>query len=143
MNIKIKKTRDDIETPRYQTEGSAGFDLASSIDKLILPGQTVLIPTGLFFEIPKGYELQIRPRSGVSLNTKIRISNAPGTVDSDFRGEVSIILENTGNKPLSINNGQRIAQGVLSEYARADFEIVDNLEETERSSNGFGSTDKQ
>lgn len=143
MLIRVKKVSECVKTPEYQSEGAAGFDLASSIDKLILPGQTTLIPTGLAFEIPSGYEMQIRPRSGTSLRSKLRIPNSPGTIDADFRAEVSVILENTGSKPININQGQRIAQGVISKYSKVDMVVVEELSDTNRGSGGFGSTGQQ
>lgn len=126
--------------PEYETIGSAGFDLASNEDTTLFPGDTKLIGTGLFVEIPQGFELQIRSRSGLSINNQIIVLNSPGCVDSDFRGEVKVILTNLGCKKFEIKTGDRIAQGVISLAFQAEFKIVDKLSETERGSGGFGST---
>lgn len=144
MNIKIKKVVEDAIIPKYQTSGSAGFDFHAVKDVTVFPKETRLISTGLAFEIPEGYELQVRPRSGMSLKTKIRIGNAPGTIDSDYRGLVSIIVDNIsshGSLPYEIKKGDRIAQGVICKVNQAVF-IEDELSETERGEGGFGSTNK-
>jgi len=96
MNVKIKRVRDGAIPPKYATDGAAGFDLYAAKDVIIEPGETVIVPTGWTFEIPRGYEMQIRPRSGITVRTKLRIANSPGTVDRDFRGEVGIIVDHTG-----------------------------------------------
>ena len=106
----------------------------------IEPGETKLLQTGLKFEIPHGFELQIRPRSGLSLKTKLRVANAPGTIDSDYRGEVAVIMTNTGKETVTINHGDRIAQAVLSPVYQMEFVECDDLLETERGNGGFGST---
>lgn len=143
MKLKIKKTSDRARVPFYATKGSAGFDL-HAIDTMTVPaGGTVKVRTGLAFEIPEGYELQIRPRSGMSAKTKVRISNSPGTLDSDFRGEVLIIVDNISQNQADsyrIQEGDRIAQAVLQKVEQADFELVEELSETQRGSGGFGST---
>jgi len=149
VNIKIKKLHKDAIIPKYQTSGASGFDFHSTQNIILHPGVTLLIKTGLSFEIPNGYELQVRPRSGMSLKTKMRVANSPGSVDSDFRGEVCIIVENiepyfNGDKQGSyiiINKGDRIAQGVICPVFQATFEEVDELGETDRGTGGFGSTD--
>jgi dUTP pyrophosphatase len=144
MNIKIKKLVEDAIIPKYQTSGSAGFDFHTVEDVTVFPKETKLVSTGLAFEIPEGYELQVRPRSGMSLKTKIRISNSPGTIDSDYRGLVSIIVDNIsfhGSLPYEIKKGDRIAQGVICKVNQAVF-IEDELSETERGEGGFGSTNK-
>jgi len=144
MNIKIKKLVEDAIIPKYQTVGSAGFDFHTVEDVTVFPKETKLVSTGLAFEIPEGYELQVRPRSGMSLKTKIRISNSPGTIDSDYRGLVSIIVDNIsfhGSLPYEIKKGDRIAQGVICKVNQAVF-IEDELSETERGEGGFGSTNK-
>lgn len=150
--------------PKYQTELSAGFDLAfrgvTSSEFVINPGETKVVPTRLFMAIPDGYELQIRPRSGTSLKTKLRIANTPGTCDSDYRGEIGIICDNiskpscplivffrklVGKKDknaIVIKDGERIAQGVISPVIQANFILVDKLDETKRGTGGFGSTGK-
>lgn len=157
MIVKIKKLHEDAIIPEYQTEGAAGFDLHALETTDIYAGQTVLVRTGLAFEIPKGYELQIRPRSGMSLTTKLRVANSPGTVDADYRGEVCIIMENIeptlvtvdgGVEDVSfkygtfVEKGERIAQAVLKRVERADFIVVEELSDTKRGSGGFGSSGK-
>lgn len=140
--MKIKKLSDTATIPKYQTSGAAGFDFHASERVVIMPGETVLVGTGLSFEIPLGYELQVRPRSGMSVKTKLRVSNSPGTIDSDYRGEVKIIIDNIGHSPYTVEIGDRIAQGVVSEFSRFEFEEVTDLTETERGAGGFGSSGK-
>ncbi len=152
MKIRIKKLHEDAIIPRYQTNGSSGFDLHALEDVKISPGETKLVRTGLAFDIGPGYELQVRPRSGLSLKTDLRVANAPGTVDADFRGEVCVIMTNTGKNnefvsdakmflnAYQIKKGDRIAQGVVCPVMQADIEVVDYLNETERGDGGFGST---
>lgn len=139
IRIKVKKTDESANVPKYSNKGDSGFDLASIESVTISPGETKLIGTGLSFQIPEGYEMQIRPRSGMSAKTKFRICNSPGTVDSNFRGEVKIIAENTGHRPIFIENGDRIAQGVICPVYEAVF-IEEELEETVRGIKGFGSS---
>ena len=144
VRVKIKKLHQDAVIPQYQTKGAAGFDFHAIEDMEISPRQTVLVKTGLSMEIPEGYELQVRPRSGMSLKTKIRVANAPGTVDSDYRGEICIIMENIGmlaSFPYQIKKGDRIAQGVICPVYQAAF-IEEELSETERGEGGFGSSGK-
>jgi dUTP pyrophosphatase len=138
--VKIKRVHPDAVIPKYATPGSAGFDMVAVEDVTLEPGEAKLVRTGLAFEIPEGYEMQVRPRSGISLKTPLRIANSPGTVDADFRGEVRIIAWNTGDDEISINKGDRIAQGVIAPVVRAQFEVVDELSETERGAGAFGST---
>lgn len=138
--IKVKKLHPDAVIPKYQTDGSAGFDLHAVEDVVIGTDGTELVRTGLAFEIPQGYEMQIRPRSGLSLKTKLRIANAPGTIDSDYRGEVGIVVDNTTVVPHLIRKGDRIAQGVIQAVSRAAFQEVDKLTDTQRGDGGFGST---
>lgn len=147
MKIKIKKLNQDATIPMYATSGSAGFDFHSIEDVNIYPGQTIAIKTGLSFEIPTGYELQVRPRSGLSLKTNLRISNSPGTIDSDYRGEVCIIVDNIDfssetKASYEIKKGDRIAQGVICPIQQVEFEEVEELDRTERGESGFGSTGK-
>lgn len=147
MKIKIKKLHQDATIPMYATSGSAGFDFHSIEDVNIYPGQTIAIKTGLSFEIPIGYELQVRPRSGLSLKTNLRISNSPGTIDSDYRGEVCIIVDNIDfssetKASYEIKKGDRIAQGVICPIQQVEFEEVDELNKTNRGESGFGSTGK-
>lgn len=140
MNIKVTTLNQRAEIPIYQSSGAAGFDFHATNSVLIMPGETQLVETGLAFAIPEGLELQVRPRSGISAKTGIRVANAPGTVDADYRGEVKIILTNTGNLPYTVNVGDRVAQGVICPVYQAEFEYVPELDETSRGSGGFGST---
>lgn len=139
--VKIKKQQ-GAETPVYQSPGSAGADICAFLDSdmTIEPGKTVLVPTGLFLEIPDGYEAQIRPRSGLALKHGITLLNSPGTIDSDYRGEVKIIITNLGDEPFVITSGMRIAQMIFSRYYRGHFFEEDELKETERNHGGFGSS---
>lgn len=138
--ILVKKVDRLATIPKYSHDGDAGFDLCSVDAVEIQPGETKVISTGLKMEIPRGYEVQIRPRSGMSLNTSLRITNSPGTIDSPYRGVIGIIMQNTGNKTLHINVGDRIAQGVLSKVPRAGFIEVEELSDTVRGEGGFGHT---
>lgn len=141
MYINVKRLNDFAVVPVYQTEGAAGFDLHATEDIIIMPKDTgVLVGTGLAFELPFGTELQIRPRSGMSTKTTIRVANSPGTIDCDFRGEVKIILDNLGDFSYHISKGDRIAQGVLVPYLKGDFRLSNELSETKRGEKGFGST---
>jgi dUTP pyrophosphatase len=139
IRIRAKKTDESATIPKYAYKGDSGFDLASIEAVTIVPGETKLIATGLSFSVPEGYEMQIRPRSGLSAKSKFRVANSPGTIDSNFRGEVKIIAENTGSRPIFIEKGDRIAQGVICPVYEAVF-IEDELEDTGRGSNGFGSS---
>lgn len=127
--------------PEYETSGSAGMDIRAYIEKKIVlkPGEIKLIPTGLFIEIPIGYEAQIRARSGLALKNGITMANGVGTIDSDYRGEIGLILINLGNENFSINNGDRIGQMVISKYERIKWDETE-LSKTERGSGGFGHT---
>lgn len=169
--VKIKKLHSDAVLPMYAKPGDAGFDFVAVEDVIIQPGETAKVRTGLAMAVPTGYEVQVRPRSGISSKTKLRVSNSPGTVDAGFRGEICVLMENTNRRPeklnanntgafmaKSINNevvrtektavegsyiirsGDRIAQGVLAAVPIAQFEIVDELDETERGTGGFGSS---
>jgi len=143
MKLKVKKLTEEATIPSYATSGSAAFDIASCEQVTILPGTTVKVRTGLSFEIPEGYELEIRPRSGLSYNSKIRLSNSPGTIDSDYRGEVHFILDNLMTKfpnPYTIMIGQRLGQGIIRKVDQVEFEEVTDLTETERGDKGFGSS---
>jgi dUTP pyrophosphatase len=140
VNLKIKSLNENAVIPKYQTEGAAGFDFHSTDNIVIMPGDTALVGTGLAFGIPNGFEIQVRPRSGLSAKTGLRVANAPGTVDMDFLGEVKIILTNTSHIPQHIRKGDRVAQGVLCPVYQAVFEMVEDLGSTERGSGAFGST---
>lgn len=126
--------------PQYSTSSSAGMDLRANIDAPILlkPMQRVLVPTGLFMALPEGYEAQVRPRSGLALKHGITVLNTPGTIDADYRGEIGVILMNFGQEDFLIQDGERIAQMVVSKYEKVDFLDVELLDETERGSGGFG-----
>ena len=143
MEIKIiNRSRHVI--PKYETKNSAGMDIRAFLTSPIVlkPLERILIKTGLFLELPNGYEAQVRPRSGLSLKKGITILNSPGTIDADYRGEIGIILINLSNNNFEINDGDRIAQLVISKYERISWVEVDSLSETSRGSDGFGSTGK-
>ena len=139
MQIKIIN-KSDYALPSYETKGSAGLDLRANIDNPIVlqPLDRALIPTGLFMELPIGYEAQIRPRSGLALKKGITILNSPGTVDSDYRGEVGVILINLSSVDFTINPGDRIAQMVIAKHEQAEWVEVDGLSSTERGEGGYG-----
>ena len=132
----------DISLPSYETSGSAGMDVCAAVNAeiTILPGQVKVVPTGFAVAIPAGLEIQVRPRSGLAINHGIAIVNAPGTIDSDYRGEVKIGLVNLSNKPYCIRRGDRIAQLVVAPIVRASFTVVGELDQTDRGSGGFGHT---
>jgi dUTP pyrophosphatase len=131
-----------LPLPSYATSGAAGMDLLAAVDApvTLAPGGRALIPTGLLIAIPDGYELQIRPRSGLALRHGIVLPNSPGTIDSDYRGELQIILLNAGTEPFTVERGMRIAQAVIGPVVRAVWREVDELDGTARGSSGFGST---
>lgn len=143
LRTKIKRVR-DVELPRYAKPGDSGFDLVAAEDTIIWPGETKVVQTGLAFEIPPGYELQVRPRSGMTRNTKLRV--ILGTVDSGYRGEVGVLVDNTEIPKAAnmqahvIEKGTRIAQGVIAPVVTAHFVEVDELSESDRGTGGFGST---
>ena len=145
VKILIKKTNKEVITPKYKTDGSSGVDLSAFLDKevVIKPNSSELITTGLQVAIPEEFEIQIRPRSGLAAKESIGVLNSPGTIDSDYRGELKIILFNHGNKDFIINNGDRIAQMVLVPILKMEFEEVDSLPDTIRGQGGFGSTGKK
>lgn len=141
MNIKlINKSNHPI--PNYETEASAGMDLRAFIDESITlqPLERTIVKTGLFIELPIGYEAQVRPRSGLAAKKGITVLNAPGTIDADYRGEVGVILVNLSNEPFTVENGERIAQMVIAKHERAEWIEVETLSETSRGEGGFGST---
>ncbi len=144
LKIKVKRLphAKGLDLPSYATEHSAGFDLRAAIEDTVIikSFQRVLIPTGFVFEIPQGYEGQIRPRSGLALKKGITLLNSPGTVDADYRGEVKVILINLGEEPVSIRRGERIAQMVISPISRVEIVEVEEVTETSRGEGGFGST---
>ena len=130
--------------PEYKTAGAAGADICALLSEqvIIKKGERAMIPTGLFFAIPQGYEIQVRPRSGLAAKNGVTVLNTPGTIDSDYRGEVKVILINLGSEDFEVKNGDRIAQIVVSPVTIGSFERVSELDETERGSGGFGSTGK-
>ncbi len=148
INIKIKrisKEFNDIELPSYATPGSAGMDIRAAVkDELIIkPGTVELIPTNLIVEIPEGFEIQVRPRSGLAAKHTIGLLNSPGTIDSDYRGEIKIIMMNFGKEDFVIKRGDRIAQLILSKIYQADLNQAENLNSSSRGKGGFGSTGKK
>ncbi len=141
MKVKVINNS-NLSLPEYKTQGSAGMDLRASLEAPVVlkPLTRELIPTGLFISIPEGYEGQIRGRSGLAINNGISLANGIGTIDSDYRGEVKVILINLGNEDFIVNNGDRIAQLVLTKYERIEFEAVEDLDDTTRGDGGFGHT---
>ena len=131
---------DPLPLPTYAPEGSAGLDLRADVEVRLEPGQRALVPTGLALELPEGYEAQVRPRSGLALRHGIGMVNAPGTIDSDYRGEIGVLLVNHGSEPVVLRRGERIAQLVVARYERVALEEVDSLSSTSRGSGGFGHT---
>lgn len=169
LQVKIKRLSADAVIPKYAHESDAGFDLVATEDVILEPGDTKLVPTGLAFKLPEGYEMQVRPRSGISLKTKLRVSNSPGTIDSNYRGEVKVIIDNIFPKYFNngmkitgatyfvdgteatlygenlhntyiIRKGDRIGQAVIKPVEHAKFIEVGTLEETSRGADGFGSS---
>ena len=140
IELKLKKLSPLALIPQYQTSQSAGFDLHSIEDIVLLPGERKLISTGLSFEIPQGYEIQIRPRSGLAYKHGISVLNSPGTIDSDYRGEIKVLLINYSDEEFEIKLGDRIAQAIIQKVIQAQFIEVDSLNNTERGNGGFGST---
>lgn len=141
MNVKIvSHSKHDL--PAYETSSSAGMDLRANIDEDIKlePLQRGIVPTGLFIELPKGFEAQVRPRSGLAFKKGITVLNSPGTIDADYRGEIKVILVNLSNETFVIKDGERIAQMIISTHEQAQWIEVDTLEETERGGGGFGHT---
>ena len=144
MQIKIiNKSNHDL--PHYETVASAGMDLRANLSepRILKPLERSIVGTGLFIELPIGYEAQVRPRSGLAAKKGITVLNAPGTIDADYRGEIGVILVNLSSEEFTINNGERIAQLVIAKHERAEWEIVDELSETSRGEGGFGSTGVQ
>lgn len=144
MKIKIVN-KSDYPTPEYATALSAGVDLRASIhDSVTLaPLQRAMVPTGIYIELPEGYEAQIRPRSGLAAKHGISIVNAPGTIDADYRGEIKVVLVNLSSDEFVVNPGERIAQMVIARFEKAEWEEVDELSPSERGAGGFGSTGKK
>jgi len=140
--IQIKKLSNSVSTPKYETAGSSGMDVAAHIEDNIIinPGEKALVSTGLSISIPAGYEVQIRPRSGLAAKKSITVLNSPGTIDADYRGEIKVILINLGKKKFVVKNGERIAQMVVCPVIQASLDEVKELSDTARGAGGFGST---
>ncbi|MBR2423846.1 MAG: dUTP diphosphatase [Tidjanibacter sp.] len=143
MKVKvINRSKHDL--PRYETALSAGMDVRANLDEPIVlkPLARAMVPTGLFVELPAGYEMQVRPRSGLAAKFGLTVLNAPGTVDADYRGEIKVILANLSNDDFTINDGERIAQLVVAQHAQVQWEPTEELSDTDRGAGGFGSTGK-
>lgn len=141
VNVKVVASKGAV-IPEYKTKGATGADLCALLESpLTIPaGKFAMVPTGLFFEIPEGYEVQVRPRSGLAAKNGVTVLNTPGTIDSDYRGEIKVILINLGTSDFTVNSGDRIAQMIVAPVTQAQFEITKSLSETERGAGGFGST---
>ena len=141
MKLKIVNTSDN-PLPEYETSGSAGVDLRAQLQEPVMlkPLQRALIPTGLYIELPDGYEAQVRPRSGLALKKGVTVLNSPGTIDSDYRGEIKVLLVNLSDSEFVINDGERIAQMVVAKHERIEWYVVEKLEDSQRGAGGFGST---
>jgi len=145
MSIQVKIiNQSDFTLPSYQTEGSAGMDLRANITEAVIlqPLERRLVPTGLFIELPLGFEAQIRPRSGLAFKYGLTVLNSPGTVDSDYRGEVKVLLINLSNEPFEVNPGERIAQMIVSKHEKVEWETSSELTDSQRGAGGYGSTGK-
>lgn len=146
LHVQIRRTRpSDLPLPSYATPGAAGMDLRADLDEplVIEPGAVALVPTGLAIAVPSGFEAQVRSRSGLALKQSLVALNSPGTIDSDYRGEVKVILANLGKESATILRGDRIAQMVVAAVSSVEWQLVDNLDETQRGEGGFGSTKVQ
>ncbi len=140
VKIRIRKIRDNAVIPHYEHDGDAGMDLYAVEDSTLRPGERKLIPTGFQVEIPVGYEMQIRPKSGLALKHGVTVLNTPGTVDSCYRGEVGVIVLNASDRDYEVKAGEKVAQAVIAKVEKAVIEEVEDLTETQRGSGGFGST---
>jgi len=140
--VRRKPDCDDLPLPRYMSEAAAGMDVCAAVEEplTLAPGDIRLVPTGLTVAVPTGYEIQVRPRSGLALEHGLTVTNAPGTIDADYRGEVGIILGNVGREPVTVTRGMRIAQLVVARVERAEVRLVDALPESARGEGGFGSS---
>ena len=145
--MKCEHFDEDIALPKYETKDAAGADIRACLEDkkslIIKPGHRVLVPTGLCFEIPQGYEVQVRPRSGLSLKTNLLVVNSPGTIDADYRGDIGVILCNCSNQNFIVEDGERIAQLVVAKHETVEWKAVEVLSETERGDGGFGHTGKK
>lgn len=141
MKVKVIN-KSSYDLPQYATEHSAGLDLKANVDKLIVlkPLERVMVPTGIFIELPDGYEAQIRPRSGLAAKQGVSLVNTPGTIDPDYRGEIKVILVNLSNDIVTLNPGERIAQMIVARFERIEWEPVHHLSDSDRGEGGFGST---
>lgn len=141
MKVKIIN-KSNHNLPHYETHASAGMDLRANLSESIIlkPLERTIVGTGLFIELPNGFEAQVRPRSGLAAKKGVTVLNAPGTIDADYRGEIGVILVNLSNEPFTVENGERVAQLVIAKHERADWVVVDELSETARGEGGFGST---
>lgn len=139
VNI-VNKSRHEL--PKYETEASAGMDIRANLEEAVVlqPLQRALVPSGLFIELPVGFEAQVRPRSGLAAKHGITVLNTPGTIDADYRGEIKVILVNLSSEPFEIKDGERIAQMIISAHAKAEWVQVDELNQTSRGAGGFGHT---
>ena len=140
--VRRKAGCEDLPLPRYMSEAAAGMDVCAAVDEPIAlePGDVKLVPTGLFLAVPEGCEVQVRPRSGLALKHGLVVVNSPGTIDSDYRGEVGVIVGNVGREPFTITRGLRIAQLVVAPVARAEVRLVEELPDSRRGEGGFGSS---
>ena len=143
IQIKRLANGEGLELPSYQTPGAAGMDVRAAASLVVEPMKTVLVPTGFSVAVPEGFEAQLRPRSGLALRYGVTLLNSPGTIDSDFRGEVGVILTNLGQEPFHIERGDRIAQMVVARVERVQWEQVEELDSTEREQGGFGSSGRR
>ncbi|MBN2569132.1 MAG: dUTP diphosphatase [Deltaproteobacteria bacterium] len=142
VSVKRLPGNADISFPGYMTEGSSGMDVFAAVkgEKVIMPGERMLIPSGIMMGLPKGYEAEIRPRSGLAVKYGVTILNSPGTIDSDYRGEVKIVLINHGSEPFMVHRGDRIAQMIVNRVCRVSWNLEEDLEKTDRACGGFGHT---
>ena len=145
MQLRIKRLRSDAVLPRYMSDAAAGLDLAAVVDDpvVLAPGERAAVGTGLAVEIPRGYEGQLRPRSGLAMRHGVTLTNSPGTIDADYRGEVRVLLINHGAEPFTVEHGERIAQLVIAPVVQAEIVEVAELGDSERGAGGFGSTGRQ
>lgn len=144
ISLKVKKGCEDLPLPRYATQGASGMDLVADVDGEItlVPGEIRLVSAGIYLSIPEGYEAEVRPRSGLAIKHGISLVNTPGTIDSDYRGLIGLIMINHGKEPFVIKRGDRIAQMVIKDIVRADIDVCDELDQTIRQHGGFGHTGK-
>ena len=142
MKVLIKKLHENAVVPEYKSHSASGFDISACIsqDVVIEPKSFALIPTGIAFELPQGFEAQVRSRSGLALKNGIFVLNSPGTIDNDYRGEIAVILANFSSVPFTVSNGMRIAQVVIAQFHQFEFEEIHSLSQTNRGTGGFGST---